>query len=129
MHSDEQLGGKEGSSTGDELGALIQSATSAFAIPPDGEQLFAPLTEAIPKISQPFNEIGKVLRANIDGLISAVSIPYTLASRSAHDRHWQRIYLAERIRARKLDAGPDESSEALELRRDREALVQAKPKM
>ncbi len=129
MHSDEQLDAKEGSSTGDELRALVQRATSAFAIPADEEHLFASLTEAVARIGQPFNETGEVLRANIDGLISAVSIPYTLANRSALDRHWQRIYSTARIRSLKLTAGPDETSEALDSRRERDALARAKPDM
>ena len=45
------------------------------------------------------------------------------------DMNWQRLFLAARIRARGLDAAPHETEEALELRRDREALARVGPNM
>jgi hypothetical protein len=102
---------------------------STFAVPPDEEQLFSPLTEAIVRMSNPFAEIGRTLRSNIAGLLSTVSMPYTMAHGSAVDRHWQRIHIAARIRARSLEAEPDETQEALELRRDQEALAHANLEM
>jgi hypothetical protein len=71
------------------LRRLIKRTTFIFAIPPNEERLFPPLTEAIVRIGKPFAEIGTALRANIAGLLSTVSVPYTLAYRSATDRHWQ----------------------------------------
>src|SRR5258708_8663966 len=111
--------------TPEALRRLVQRTTLTFAIPPDEEQLCLPLTAAIARVGKPFTEIGAALRANIAGLISTVSVPYTLAYRSATDRHWQRIYSAARIRSLKLDAGPNETQEELELRREREALTRA----
>jgi len=85
--------------------------------------------QAIARLSAPFNEIGIALRANIDGLISTVSVPYTLANRSATDRHWQRIHSAERIRSLMLDAGSNETQVELESRRQREARSVAESEM
>lgn len=103
---------------------------STFLIPPnvDGDFL-EPLNAAIGRASRPFVEIGKALRANIEGLISTVSVPYTLAQQSAADRQWQGILTAERIRAQRINANQDENQEELNLRREREALKIATSKM
>src|SRR5206468_2771790 len=115
--------------TTEALRRLVHKMTLTFAIPPSVEKEFPPLTEAIARTSKPFTEIGTALRANIAGLLSTVSVPYTLAYRSATDRHWQRIYSTARIRSLKLTAGPNEMQEELELRREREAMTRAKSEM
>jgi hypothetical protein len=111
------------------LTALALHVTSAFMIPPNEDQIFKPLAEVVVRISEPFKEIGKTLRANLDGLLSAVSIPYTLANRSTVNAHWQRIYSSARILSLLLEATPEETPDALESRRERDALANAKPKM
>jgi hypothetical protein len=109
--------------------ALAGRVMSAFLIPPDQHDLFKPLTEAIAQIGEPFKEIGRALEANLDGLLSAVSIPYTLANRSSVNTHWLRIHIAARIRSRIVDGAPGETPDALESRRDQEALASAKHEM
>jgi hypothetical protein len=118
----------------DDLRALARSVRSAFVIPPDQDQLFKPLIEAIERASEPFPEIGKALLTNLDGLLSAVSIPYTLASRSVFNLHWQRIHTAARIRSLPLDplpgSTPDAKSETLDNEaQEALALGLAKPEM
>lgn len=110
---------------------LASRVTSIFLVPSPlfVEKLFAPLAQATDRANPPFHEIGKVLRANIDGLLSAVSIPFTLASKSALNTHWQRIHSAERIRSLMLDAKPDETKQQLESRRERAANENAKTQM
>jgi len=108
---------------------LLLRARAQFASPPLEDELFAPLTEVVSTLSEPFIEIGKAFRANIDGLLSTVSIPYRLAYTSSFNAHWQRIRLAEGIRSLKLTPEPDETDEALELRREEHALAIARPKM
>ena len=129
MPNDEHSKGGRGPRTTEALRRLIQRTTLTFAIPPNEEQLFPPLTEAIARVGKPFNEIGTALRANVAGLLSTVSVPYTLAYRSATDSHWQRIYSTAPIRSLKLVAGPNETEKELELRREREALTRAKSEM
>jgi hypothetical protein len=119
----------EESSASDELRVLARSALSIFAVPPNEDQLFSPLTEVIVRVSKPFTEICLALRSNLTGLLSTVSMPYTMANTSAHDSHWQRIRTAAGIRSLMLAAKPDETKEALELRRESVALARAKPEM
>jgi len=109
---------------------LVRRMMSTFAVPPNADGDFLePLNATIGRASKPFVEIGNALRANIEGLISTVSVPYTLAQQAATDRHWQSILTAERIRSQMIDANPDETQEELELRREREALKIATSKM
>ena len=129
MLTNEHSKKEEESSAAQALRNLAERAMLTFAIPPDEKQLFSPLAEAIARVSKPFDEIGTALRANIAGLISTVSVPYTLANKSATDLHWQRIHIAERIRSRGLDAGPNETQDELELRRHQEAQARAESKM
>src|SRR5450631_1620491 len=121
------------SSTTESLGTLALRTRSTFVIPPGEAQLFLSLTEALTRTTAPFQELGRALQANIAGLISTVTVPYTLAIRSVHDRHWQRIYSAERIRALTiLDPNENETGEGLkvrEAREDREAIEAARSKM
>jgi hypothetical protein len=119
----------EGFAGKSELGALAWRVRSVFVIPPDQDELFKPVNEAIAGTSEPFKEIGRAVQANLDGLLSSVSIPYILAHRSTVNAHWQRVHTAARIRSLMLDGGPGETPDALESRRDREAVARAKREM
>ncbi len=113
----------------DELRALARSVLSIFMVPPDEDRLFSPLDAIIVRSSKAFAEICLTLRSNLTGLLSTISMPYAMADRSAHGRHWQRIRTAASIRSLMLDAEPGESKEALDLRREWEALARARPEM
>jgi hypothetical protein len=113
----------------DALRPLALDVTLNFAIPPDENQLFLPLTEVNLRVGKPFSEIGTALRVNLAGLLSTISMPYTMAHKSSLDRHWQRIHSAERIRSLMLNAEPHETQEALQQRRDRQALTRARSMM
>jgi hypothetical protein len=121
---------KEQSSLGAESQRrLAASAVETFALPSNDDQLFLPLTELIDRTGTPFSELGRALHANLLGLLSTVSMPYTIAHNSAINRHWQRIRTSERILALLSQAEPNETEEAFRLRREHEALAAARPKM
>jgi hypothetical protein len=126
MPTDEHSTAERKPSATEALGTLAKRARLTFSVPPNKEQLLAPLTEANARLSKPFAEIGLAFRANISGLISTVSVPYTLASKSASDSSWQRIVTAERIRS--LPIGNEPEPEEPE-RREREAFSRAESKM
>jgi hypothetical protein len=112
-----------------ELRTLARNAVVTFAIPPSKDRLLAPLTDAIARLNKQFGEICLTLRSNLVGLLSTVSVPYTMANASAHDMHWQRIRSAAGIRALMLDAKPGETNEELDLRRAGEAQDRARAEM
>ena len=108
MLTDGRIDAEEESASKSELSALARRVRSLFLVPPNVGQLFASLTEAMSRIGQPYEEVARVLRANIEGLVAAVSIPFALGNQSTLDRHWQRIYSAARIRSLPLGQ-PNES--------------------
>jgi hypothetical protein len=105
--------------------ALARRVRSAFLLPPNREELFEPLTTVIAGVGEAFKEIERALKANLDGLISSVCIPYTLAYRSTISIHWQRILRTAGILSLTLTANVDETSEQLKSRRDGVAFAQA----
>jgi hypothetical protein len=111
------------------LQQLANETGLVFLVTPDVEQLCMPLTEAIARAGKPFAKIGTALGANIAGLISTISMPYTLADRSATDSHWQRIQTAQHILSLKIFADPGETASRLKLRREREAVAKATVEM
>ena len=56
-------------------------------------------------LTAPYDAISNAFRSNVDGLISTVTIPYTLAYAASSDKHFQRISIATHIRALKLRPG------------------------
>jgi hypothetical protein len=129
MSIDEHFDAGQQPRTPEALGNLALRTMSTFACPINELDLFPPLAEAVTRACKPFAEIGAALRANIAGLLSTMSVPYTLAFRSAVAGHWQRIHSVARIRSLKLLAGPNETQEELEVRREREALGCARSEM
>src|SRR6267154_760666 len=121
MPNEEHSKAGQESRTAEAFSNLANRTMLTFVIPPKDEEVFSLLAGAI--VCKPFTEIGAALRANLAGLLSTVSVPYTLAYRSAIDRRWQQVHSAARIRSLKLLAGPNETQEELELRREREALT------
>ncbi len=129
MASDKDRDASETPTQASPLREMAKQVMSAFVIPPNEDQLFEPITRAIAAIPEPFRDAAKNLRANLTGLLSVASMPYTLSQRSSVNSNWQRIHMASRIRSLNLDALPGESEEALETRRNAEALDRAKPEM
>lgn len=109
MPSEEKLGAGDKSILSPDLRALARLVMSTFFIPLDEDQLFSPLTGVIARVIEPYVGIGQAFRTNLAGLLSTISMPYTLANASAMDRNWQRIHLAARIRSLGLEAAPHET--------------------
>jgi hypothetical protein len=102
MPTEEQSsGGEIPSETGSSRALGVMSM---FVIPSKEDPLFAPLAEVIVRANKPFDDIGSAFRANIEGLISTVSMPYKLAHTSSIRAHWRRIHMAARFEMMALDA-------------------------
>ncbi len=104
-----------------ELKDLVQKITAAFLVPPDEDELLSKFQEKTKAIRPQFSDIAEAFRSNIIGLLSTVSFPYALAHAASIDRHYQRIYSAERIRSLSLDEEDGESDPDLELQRIKNA--------
>jgi hypothetical protein len=108
---------------------LATDVTNKFFVPrPPSEILtgFGGLTNSLsPEYAPP----AAAFEQNVSAVLATIGMPVTLALASAERSHWQRIYTAERIRARGLDAEPGENESDLEARRDEHALKSASEKM
>ena len=82
----------------------------------------------VEELIKPFDDVARSFKYNVTGLLSTVTIPYELACASAIDRHYQRIFTAERIRSLNLDKKRTEDKKSLDARRDRVAHEKADEK-
>mgnify|MGYP000895518890 CR=1 FL=1 len=68
-----------------------------------------------------FSTIAETFVDRIDATLQTTATPYLLGDQAAHDKHFQRISMAARIRSLKILASGDETAEALEARRVEDA--------
>jgi hypothetical protein len=66
---------------------------------------------------------------SLASLVHTASVPFILASSSAHDKHYQRVSIAARIRAEMSDQELTESSEQFERRKEITAFQKASAEM
>ncbi|MBC7683902.1 MAG: hypothetical protein H7176_01585 [Bdellovibrionales bacterium] len=98
----------------DERSTLKKQARRAranFFVPINSQSILSPVVELRTRLGAPFEGIAEAFVSNVQGLVSTVAIPYSLAHASSHDRHHQRLHSAARIRALMLEQKPGESEE------------------
>ena len=96
---------------------------SRFHVP--RQNVFLRLDEIIKQLALPYQPLGLAFRYNLESTLSVVSVPFQLASASAHHAHFQRFLIAERIRARSINEVPGHDM-PLENFREAEALKTAR---
>ena len=99
-------------------------------VPPDLDTFLAPLRQEVDALSEPYRSAGQAFAHNLKAVVETSALPFTFASTNAHDLHWQRTFLAERIRARGIapEQGESDDSPSLEQRRDEHARNAARDK-
>jgi hypothetical protein len=104
-----------------------------FVVPPPPDQVFSRVDPLVDELDPEHQPLGQIFRHNLNSVLSSVSIPFALASASAHDRHFQRIHSAEGIRALPIDSviGLDttEPDPEIEEAREREVYEKAMEQM
>ena len=111
----------------DTLNQTVKKMRDHFFVPPSPDEAFLGLDELIEKLNPEFQALGQTFRHNLASMLSAVSIPFTLASTSVYQSHFQRMHTAEKIRALKINIiQPDEQIEQV---RKREAYRIAESRM
>ncbi len=88
-----------------------------------------PIRDRLPLLPKSFGFIAETFLDRLTATIETTAAPFLLANATAHDKQSQRFFIAERIRARSIDAEPGENEQALESRRDSAALQVANSKM
>jgi hypothetical protein len=109
----------------DDFALLEKSIDAAFFIKCVESTILRPLSAVMEGFSAPFDLLAIAFKSNVNGLYATVSIPFQFAFRSIQNQHEQRIFIAEKIRARSIDAEANESIEALDLRRYAAARIKA----
>ena len=92
-----------------------------FLVPPAPHEAFSRLDELIDELDTKYQALGQSFRHNLTSLLSSVAMPFALASASVRESHFQRIHIAERIRARSIEIDAIQPGERLEEVREREA--------
>ena len=110
----------------DALDQAIRDMRDHFLVPPAPDEYFSRLDELIDGLDRKYQALGQSFRHNLNSLLSTVAMPFSMASASIHDSHFQRIHAAERIRARSIELDAIQPGERLDETRDREAYRKAR---
>jgi hypothetical protein len=112
-----------------ELDARIRNVRAHFLVPASTEEICAELDAAAEPLRPQYQTVVKALRHSLASTLSTVAMPFSLASASIEQSHFQRIHIAERIRARSLDETAVQPGEDLEALRERHAHKKANNRM
>ena len=100
-----------------------------FLVPFETEEATKEISELLPSLPAGFLTIAETFLDRIDATLQTTGAPYLLANQAAHDKHFQRLSMAERIRSLKIDAVQGEADDELEERRAKEARQKANENM
>jgi hypothetical protein len=114
---------------GSELDARIRDMRAHFLVPASPEAIFTELDAGAVALRAEYQAVAKAFRHSLASALSTVAMPFALASASVEQSHFQRIHIAERIRARSLDEDDLQAGEDLEAVREREAHSKANSRM
>lgn len=112
-----------------ELNTRIRDMRAHFLVPPSMEEFFAEFEAAAVPLRPEYQPVAKAFRHSLASALSTVAMPFALASSSVEQNHFQRIHIAERIRARSIDDDALQPGEDIETVRDREAHTKAHSRM
>jgi hypothetical protein len=113
----------------DELDARLTDMREHFLVPPSTEDTFAEFDAATLSLRSEYQAVAKAFRHSLASALSTIAMPFVLASTGTDQRHFQRIYMAERIRARSIDEDALHPGEDLETVRERQAHTKADLRM
>jgi len=108
---------------------LCRELLKYFLVPFEIKEATKGITELIPRLPIGFSTVAETFVDRIDATLQTTATPYLLADQSAHDKHFQRISMAARIRSLKINAIEGESDGELETRRTKEARRNASENM
>lgn len=86
---------------------------TVFLVPNDFVASAKPLTELSTNLPPDLQAISMAFIDNLHGVIRTLSIPFRYTYSQVHGLHWQRVHMAERIRARGIEREDERESLAL----------------
>jgi len=100
-----------------------------FLVPFSVDAEAKPFQNYVMNLQQDFRGVAETFIDRLQATIQTTAIPFLLANQAAHDKHYQRFSMAERIRALKVGLEPDESEDEFKSLRNNEARQTANSKM
>jgi hypothetical protein len=97
-------------------------------VPPTNDELLCDLSENLQIMRDPYADIGESFRHNINSAITAAAFPYYVAHTSVSRSRFEKILIAEKIRAQNIDADQIGSYANLKEAREQIALKRARQK-
>lgn len=108
---------------------VTDELTKYFFVPFQPEEEVKAIRDSLPMLPNSFSNVAETFIDRIGATIQTTAAPFLLANQAAHDKQYQRFSMAERIRARSIEAKQNESDNELEARRNKEARVIANSKI
>lgn len=108
---------------------LTEEMEKLFLVPFSFDGNATLIRDVLSRLPERFRGAGETFVDSLNSTLETTATPFILAYQAASDQHYQRISIAERIRARNIDPEPGETDEALDSRRDSEARAIASSKM
>jgi len=96
--------------SGDDDKVLIRDLRKHSFVPPSPEGCFADLDAAAASLRPEYRPVVEAFRHSLMSTVSTVSMPFSLASASVEQSHFQRLHTAERIRADDLSTEDQEEA-------------------
>ncbi len=115
--------------SGADLDARIRDVRARFFVPAPADEILAELDAAAVSLGPEYQPVATAFRHSLASALSTVAMPFALASASVEQSHFQRIHIAEWIRARSLDEPALQPGEDLEALRERVAHSKAHGRM
>jgi hypothetical protein len=94
--------------------SIARQVREVFLVPPDLGPERDAIVAAVASGPEELRLVAAAFAENLVGVIRTLSIPFQYTQSEVHNLHWQRIHMAERIRARRSDGDPADEVGALE---------------
>ncbi len=87
----------------DALDRSIREMRTHFLVPPGPEDTFSQLDALVDLLLPEYRSLAEAFKHSLSSTLSTVAMPFSLATASVHQSHFQRLHIAERIRARSIE--------------------------
>jgi hypothetical protein len=112
-----------------EVADLAKQMREHFLVPFATEDLFADFQKLADSVNQIYQPTLKAFHHSLSASISTLTLPFELASAGTEQRHFQRLHIAERIRAQVIDGDAISEGGDLEAYREHHARTKAQERM
>lgn len=102
------------------IAAVAATVRQVYWVPPEFSSFAASLIEVSATLEDPIRTVALSFLDNLRGMARTLSLPFEFTYTQVHGLHWQRIHMAERIRA--LNESDEQTRDAVALKNAKEKL-------